>query len=375
MSDYLVKFKPLEPYFFGNEKSLWFGYRRSQKTNSYFIRSNDAPSQMTILGTLRFSLINEQYNVYSNDKDSNKKNFEKIGEESFDIEKDDQSFGNIKKVSPLFLTCKNQKGEYVYFIKTPFDHKINNINKFEHLYYRPFIQYERCETSVETKYIPLDYNPKDGISSSFLNLSTMEICNDFFTSTIRVGIKTNSDEEGFFKKEYKSLRKDLSFAVFANIEGEVRDRVVYLGRDKSAFLLSFEKIEDGFKNNEKEFGISKIEIIARNIINYREYLNKSFFLEDSEVAIALSDIYVDKEIYEFCYFVNSATQEHRTFKTKYEKDLNFRKRYHKNLEVINLLKAGSMFLVKKEKLKDFKEKINNKNCQNIGLNICIFGGI
>ena len=46
---YLVKFKPLEPYFFGNEKSFIFPKDENQTSyqqlaNSYYIKGENTPS-------------------------------------------------------------------------------------------------------------------------------------------------------------------------------------------------------------------------------------------------------------------------------------------------------------------------------------------
>ena len=110
MSTYLVRLTPQEPYFFGNEKCLAFddGNPRGQMTNRYYIKSERTPLQTTLLGAMRYILLPEK-----------KYNFGKeyIGEESFNIEKDFQSFGVIKKISPLFLLKGNKR-----LIVTPFDH-------------------------------------------------------------------------------------------------------------------------------------------------------------------------------------------------------------------------------------------------------------
>ncbi len=360
MDDYLVKFTPLEPYFFGNEKSLWFG-ETSQKTNSYFIRSNKMPSQTTILGALRFSLLEKHYNVYDINEENIKKDIESIGEDSFNIEKKIQTFGKIKKISPVFLI--DDKGDY--FIKTPFDHIIyeDEIRKIKNKKYKAFRKYEEVLSNLGNRYLPLDYSAKAGISDSFLNVNTKEICEDFFKFFIKVGIDKKSEKDGFFKKEYLKLKNGTSFAVFATIDKEMRNRVVYLGQDKSAFSLNFEKVKQDLS----------IEAISKDLIKYRNDLNEIINISlKCKVAIALSDIYVDKEIYDYCYFVNSQTKEHRTFKTMY-KDVNkFIDRYEKSADVIYLLKAGSVFLIKN--LKEFQECLKNENCQNIGLNICVFGG-
>ena len=53
MGKYLIKLKPLEPYFFGGERTFGFGKKTKQK-QPYYIVSEYIPSQPTLFGTLRY---------------------------------------------------------------------------------------------------------------------------------------------------------------------------------------------------------------------------------------------------------------------------------------------------------------------------------
>ena len=64
MGAYLIKFTPLEPYFFGNEKNFGYGLR---KNKTYFIESNEVPEQSKA-PTLGNILIKNNTSVISTSK-------------------------------------------------------------------------------------------------------------------------------------------------------------------------------------------------------------------------------------------------------------------------------------------------------------------
>ena len=76
MSIYLVRYTPLEPYFFGNEKTFGYG---SVKNKTYYVESSELPSQSGLFGTLRYCCISGSRKNYEIDP-------EEIGSESFNIQ-------------------------------------------------------------------------------------------------------------------------------------------------------------------------------------------------------------------------------------------------------------------------------------------------
>jgi hypothetical protein len=56
IQSYLLTLEPMEPYFFGNEKTFSFD-PKSPADNRYFIKSERLPMQTTILGALRYLLM------------------------------------------------------------------------------------------------------------------------------------------------------------------------------------------------------------------------------------------------------------------------------------------------------------------------------
>ena len=100
-----IEFKPLEPYFFGNERSLQYkgvNQKVQMKAASYFAKSELIPLQSTLFGALRYLGIVEKrrdFKLTSEDEAN-------IGKASFQLKKEGQSFGKIKRISSLYLTDK-----------------------------------------------------------------------------------------------------------------------------------------------------------------------------------------------------------------------------------------------------------------------------
>ena len=92
MSSYLVTLKPLEPYFFGGERTFSFGERANKEIvtySNYFIKSEDLMSQTTLLGALRFLILkmNGKLNLPSSET------IDLVGKASFSFERASQNFG------------------------------------------------------------------------------------------------------------------------------------------------------------------------------------------------------------------------------------------------------------------------------------------
>ena len=95
-----IEFKPLEPYFFGNERSLQYkgvNQKVQIKAASYFAKSELIPLQSTLFGALRYLGIVEKrldFKLTSEDEAN-------IGKASFQLKKEGQSFGKIKSISQI----------------------------------------------------------------------------------------------------------------------------------------------------------------------------------------------------------------------------------------------------------------------------------
>ena len=340
MKSYLVKLTPQEPYFFGNEKTFKFSgeENQGQLRNSYFIRSERTPLQSTLMGVLRYILMPYKDFVHYAE------NSEVIGEESFKIYAENQSFGVIKEISPLFI----MKGEDKYVV-TPFDCRKEHNSQYPESYV-PFSEYsDDVLTDKGKKIYTKEFNVKDGIIDSYVNLSdkSIMVADKLFSSEIRVGVKKagrSADVDGaFFKKEYCRLNSDYCFAFYtlldesAKLPEKMRTEV-FMGQGKSMFIAEFIEEENTLKDD-----VSKI-------------LSK-------DISYCLSDSLVRSDIYDHCKFAVVRLRDYIAYETMRDGKVK------KGSVLYKLIKAGSVFIPSdKDK---FKEKTENSNCRKIGFNYFI----
>ena len=357
MGAYLVKFTPLEPYFFGNERNFGYGLA---KNKTYFIESNELPSQSTLFGTLRYCCIEDpgkSYNI----------NPEEIGAESFNLLSEKiQSFGKIKRMSPIFLA----KGD-VFYIPVPMNHK-------KAVYYTPFSQYEECLTEKGIRSFPVDYDTKVGLQDGFMQINGEQQGKVFINYSSesllfkadRIGINTRNRQQGFFRKVYCMLAQGCSFAVLADIDKQVPDQMVYMGRDKSPFKVSFIDTESVFGAGKDKYG-DAFSAMSKMIKDCIKKFNNS-----KKFQLALSDLYIPNNveaIYNGCSFSCIKTKDYRSFTTNY-KTTRFENRFQRGSTLQTMIKAGSIFVLKDETasvLSPWKDSTVVRNAQQIGYNIVI----
>lgn len=269
-----IQLIPVGHYFLGGERGFAFDPKlKRQMIAGYFIHSLKVPSQTTLFGTLRYiiGVKNERLR-----EDSVKI----IGAHSFNIVGDENDYGIITNISPLYLH-KNNSGrsrEEIasqpdgYYIRTPFDHKSGN-NTYHPLKLNPNGNMEVInfpdEKSVAKTY-PYDYCAKDGISKSYTCISSSKYQivdeSDIFTSSVEVVSRkakmTNNNQDGFAKKEYFRLNPGWSFVFFAELDDEKHQDIsieynnsIVLGKDSSVFLVHVsEEKEPEFKGLFRERG-------------------------------------------------------------------------------------------------------------------------
>ena len=368
---YKVTFKPVEPYFFGNEKNFTFPGQKQKSTysSSYFIRSERVPSQSTILGVLRYIFLPYKWEDF-NHKDTreiinNKNNINDkvVGAASFDIDSESiQNFGIIKKISPVFISGRNDFGESVTLIPTPMDHnrtsekseRVHKASDKEILQYYPFLEYIKVNTTEGKKLYAKDFNVKEGVEHSYVSLEKGELYtfSDLFQSDLRIGINRTEKKDGFFKKEYCMLKKNFSFAVYADIDIDNAPKAtsVFLGQGKSAFIVNFTEESNDLQNRVKEF------------LSRKEYQRAAY-----PFIYCLSDVFVGDFDNEKVLFCAIDTKDYRAFKTR---EMG---RIEKGGTLYRLLKAGSIIIP--ENPDEWANKNKKSNAENIGFNtFVILGG-
>lgn len=340
MKTYLVKFKPLEPYFFGNEKNFVFpkeeGVSGNSNPTSYYIRSENGPSQSAILGALRYILLPHKKNDWNYTQQEWEANNRIVGKKGFDPTEDNPDYGVIESISPVFLynNSKKEVNEAIY-VTLPFDCKSKE--------YDTFTEYKTINTVKGKKYYTDEYDAKKGIESGYVRLDKKEVLytDEIFAKSTRVGINRSANEKGFFKKEYVSLKEEYSFAVYMTIkEDEIcpEDNTVFMGQGKSTFAVSFIETDE----NPIETGVKKI--INDNIV------------------YCLSDCFVDSSVYDMCYFAITKTKTYRMY-TKKSRTVN------KGSKLYRLVTAGSIFIPRDKD--EFLNEVRKKHLSKIGYNVFV----
>ncbi len=267
----LIKITPLEPYFFGDENTIRIG-----ETNRYYVTSMNTPSAMTIMGMLRYTLLEQagylKENGYSNDEI--KRNNNLIGSQSFSPEIKD--YGAIKAVSPLFLMNGNDD----IYIKCPLNLKLVG-DKFSPI--------KLSETEVLTSHGKIRLPAKDEYSAKttvgdgmYVNIENLSVENDIFSDFVKITNQKYSQEKGFMKKCFKVLKKGFCFAISVELDesATLKNTICYMGREKSSFALSVldvsefsleNKLADSALNSTGNFYYALSDIILNKAPDYKAF--------------------------------------------------------------------------------------------------------
>lgn len=369
---YRVDMFPLEPYTFGTEQGSKFKGVAETGKESYIVASGAIPEQTTILGTLRYLVLQEKGFLkpdFCYEKAEKEQVEEAIGKNSFSFqEKEPQSFGVIKQLSPLFLTEHGKAGkEPEIYIKNPFN------NKGREGRYEPM---KLTEETFATSYGPIrlprvmdgdkispEYDAKEGYGSGYLCLSgdRKAAPKDLFSWQLLTGnrIEREAGREGFFKREAVILKNGFAFSVFLEMEEDLfseendasMERIAFMGYRQSAFRFRFTKME------------KKQEL---------DQMVKRFFREGAGGGketgcwqYALSDLYLAEPLHYNKGFAIVAEKSLRTLHTDIGKSRYIDKR-KKSVHQFHLIESGSVFYGE-----ELKGKLENENAKTIGYNVVV----
>lgn len=344
--EYLVKLTPLEPYFFGGERNNYFTQERSYQKNDYFIRSELLPSQTTLLGMLRFLVLQEKGLLNgnkNNDKGLPEKQMQIIGRSSFQIDSEsEQNFGVIKRLSPKFLISGENK-----YIPLPLNHNNDSCK------YSPFEMIRNADGLItengEGSLFPNWNSGKHYILEGFMNVSEhnkIVYNKDLFRQHVRTRIYKKSTKEGFFKRAYIDLEDSFSIGFYVVLDGQSlpSKEIVYLGKNKSAF--AFECV---LRDND----------LDTDLINVR--LNS-----ETPVYYALSDVRFNRPVKDIISYSIVLKNTYRNIYTDLARTSGTGRL--KLSSMYQMVKAGSVFYVRRERVKEFEGSFDNINCKKIGLN-------
>lgn len=372
MTKYLLRFTPMAPFFFGNERGLYFPGSKSQYQNLYFVRSENSPSQTTVLGALRFLLL--QANGRSaNCRDAlSKEEGELVGKGSFSFEeKSVQNFGAIGSISPVFL----MKGEDCY-IPAPMDHNAADVTAGGK--YSPLRQYEEASSLDGGILYAKDYDSKCGVVSGYVSLKDGEVLenDELFSPVVRVGVnrrQQGKDDGGFFKREYKRLKDGFCFAVSCELDESKMGnnipkipKIAYLGQGHTPFRVDIDKnpsSPDGLKIQVSEFLKTK-----------HSFADGQEKAEEYVMIYCLGDAFMtsedkEKDLYQEALFGVTKSRDFRSLSTELK---DGRLHLNKSGSLYHLMKAGSVLIFKNDADADvWTNRFKHENASKIGFNAWI----
>lgn len=258
---YLLTFKPLKHFFFGNNKTF---------TDDYLAISEYFPQNTQLLGALRLFIAEQQklMKVYKKGKWCDKpKELKKLtGTATSNDFIKNSDLGMIQNLSQMFMV--NSKLTNAYF-PTPFDIKISDKE----------IEYYKL-SSLDKEYYLKNYDAKhyqgkylgdktfwkNYVSSQYISLDNVEqydyeviekenekIVKGFFVKHSQVGIelenkqtvKDENDNGKFYSKIDYQLRDGFLFACLVELQEEIiQDGIIQIGAESSLFDLKVIPYED-----------------------------------------------------------------------------------------------------------------------------------
>lgn len=388
MSRYLIRFTPMEPYFFGSERTLNYTPKptttseppASQYQNLYFVRGENTPLQTTLLGALRFLLLQKHGRKPDNFGKLSKEELDLIGKNSFIPEPQEgeaEGFGVIQTLSPVFLT--DEAG--VHYIPVPMDHNLADEKKNDggKIVYSPFRHYNQkaskdaeghtvysgdpipLETADGKKLYTEEFDVKKGTASGFMSLADGTLQKDLFSGVLRVGINRREQENGFFKKEYKRLKTGFSFAVYCELDEEWGNmpEMVFLGQGHSAFRVKA-------KEADKDSGIE------RETLDFLKQRHPLFAQEKKySLLYCLGDAFMltkeEKGLYDGLLFAVTGVRDFRSMQTRLADGPHLIR--SKQPVLYHLMKAGSVLIAENDDLaRAWRDRYRNEYAKTVGFN-------
>lgn len=254
--EYRVIFTPLQPWFFGEERTYSFGL--GNKTLRYFVRSSNTPQMTTLIGAIKYAILGAGGFSFKNDwsYDQNEREIlAKIaGKGTFpiaDAEKMPDFLGAIKSISPLLLWDGGS-----FWFPAPIDHVEKSQSDGKQLKtYHP-LRIKSCPDTSDNfndgGLVFADYNPKEGTFKGWMNLDSRE-CRDekhIFGDNVRTGLRIDDTEGTFHRQEFKYFKdQKFKFCVLAQISSsETLDGYcgqVMMGGKGALFQVEFQEVSKG----------------------------------------------------------------------------------------------------------------------------------
>jgi len=361
---YLVTAQPIDRYFFGSEKT--FLPADGSKVN-YLVRSMIMPQQTTLLGMMRYAILNnlmdsKSVSVIKTDSD-------KIGSESFNIS-NTTGYGIIDSLSPLFLMYE-EKGKKINIDLLGFDHQLYNnqeTKSLEKVVFRFEDATGNSNTISNNNFVPqLDkFDHKQHNQMIWQNKETKDWLTeeDIFGRNEQPGNQKSYTGEAlkdaFYKQTFCYLKKGYRFGFYVELNDKLETPCffkVLMGADQSEFKITIEEVINHF---DKEV---PVEVDVNSMFKV-SLLSDAYMTNEN---LSLTDFSIN-EIIDFRYIMTDSTIQNFA-----ELDTTNIGKITKGRPVkstkIQLIEKGSVFYIKGKNLQSFIENIKaQKAFKKIGYN-------
>lgn len=335
MTTYRVTFTPLEPYFFGNDKSRLLTRDRLSESAAagdvrHTVRSEPLPSQSTLWGTLRYLFLPVKRSDWQYTAEEAKANAEAVGEAGFDPA-EQRTFGKLKALSPVFLW----DGERA-LVPAPFDHIVGETT------YTPFRDYRPVRTPDGERLYAADYRAKDGITHDFMRLDDGALVSrDVLFSAVERTYLNKNNTFTLFNRELCRLADGYAFAVYLTVEDALipQDAVAFMGQGNAAFAVRFVREDDRLD-----------EQVAA--------------LLPPRTVYCLGDAFLPSTVYRHCAFAVTDLKTYRTCTFTGQG-------VTKSALLHRLVTAGSVFIPRDEAA--FEAAVRHPSAQTVGYNRFVTG--
>jgi CRISPR-associated protein Cmr3 len=330
---YLVTLKPLTPFLFGGKNT--FGKLGDKEEGSYIVESKQFPQQTTLLGMIQkqamihHGLLTRKRRGEWVDKENIAKAQELVGKEKFNLKSaQEQSFGGIGSISPVFLTRNGNR-----YIK-----KVD-IDTFRYDPEKKWLQNygAKQEDALRDSFFCID--TKERLSSREIFQEIEQVGNrKIATKSTRYDeVQTKKEQKqkadnAFFKKKSYMLKDNFCFAFYLKCDEDLlpENSIVSLGADGGKFIMQLTPDDTPLEDS-----------------------------TTSDHLVLLSDSYLPDLSPKDCSFmVTSEVEFVHFYKPKGQKN-------PVKTDPVYLYEKGSVFFNPSQELID---KLNQPNLQKIGMN-------
>lgn len=346
------KLSPLGEYFLGGEKAFPWGNNDSR--SPYFIRSLKMPSQTTILGMLRYLILEANDALFENEEKTSGDRGKLVGEKSFSFDDETANkYGIIENVGSLILYKDEQM-----LLPTPFNHVVEEENEETKQHrkrkeYKPFTM-----RRVGGMLLPDDYDAKEGLADSYMTCDGKMIIQSYDIFRTSIHTRNSIKEKALYKKEFVRFADDsYSFRFSFEINEESNPEkpqqgIVYLGQEKSAFYYEISELRDEATSSD--------EVIE--VDNNKRYIGNGY-----ECICLITDALVDTDIISLVDYSANDLVFTRSMSTNGGGNLAKKDARTKSKEVC-LFKKGSVFYYKQENHSKIYDILCNETMTSIGYN-------